>query len=127
MSPFAPFLPPPAPCPSPFPLQLMSHRHLPRQPDRDVRMHDPPPPPAVHPHPHNLVNHPSHPQNHPPHLNGSSTIPTTPGGLSNGSAAHANAISPAVATAVPNGAGPPANIIHKLNTANEQTWLLIGT
>ncbi|KAF8168352.1 hypothetical protein B0H34DRAFT_56825 [Crassisporium funariophilum] len=103
----------------------MSHRHLARQPDRDVRMHDPPPPAAPHPHTHNLITHPSHPQNHPPHLNGGSTIPTTPGGMSNGSG-HANAISPAVATAVPNGTGPPASIIHKLNTANEQTWLLIG-
>ena len=105
----------------------MSHRHLPRQQERDVRMHDPPPPPppvVLHPHPHNLVSHPSHP--HPPHINGSSTIPTTPGPVSNGSA-HPNAISPAVATAVPNGSGPPTNIIHKLNTANEQTWLLIGS
>lgn len=121
MSPFAPLLPPRLPFLSPS--TLMSHRHLPRQQERDVRMHDPPPPPVVHPHAHS---HPSHPQSHPPHLNGTSAIPTTPGGLSNGSA-HANAISPAVATAVPNGAGPPANIIHKLNTANEQTWLLIGT
>ena len=113
MSPSAPLLPPQLPSP------LMSHRHLPRQPERDVRMHDPPPPPApvvLHPHAHNLVSHP-----HPPHINGTSAIPTTPGPVSNG-----NTISPAVATAVPNGTGPSANIIHKLNTANEQTWLLIG-
>ena len=49
------------------------------------------------------------------HLNGAPPIPTTPNGTS-----------PAVQTAVPNGAGP-TTIINKLNTANEQTWLLIGT
>jgi hypothetical protein len=77
-------------------------------------MHDPQPP-LVHPH-----HIPPHPQHH--HINGSSAIPSTPGGLANGSAT----ISPAVQTAaVPNGAGP-STIINKLNSANEQTWLLIG-
>ncbi|KDR84740.1 hypothetical protein GALMADRAFT_233056 [Galerina marginata CBS 339.88] len=83
----------------------MSHRHISRQPDRDVRMHDPP-----QQHPHHIPH---------PHLNGN-PIPSTPA-LSNG-----NTISPAVPTALPNGAGPSGSIIHKLNTANEQTWLLIG-
>ncbi|CAA7264679.1 unnamed protein product [Cyclocybe aegerita] len=112
MSPFAPFFSslPASPTPT------MAHRHGPRQLDRDVRMHDPQPPV---PHPHH-IQHPPHPA----HLNGASAIPSTPSGLSNGSA-HAT-ISPAVATAVPNGAGPSGSIIHKLNTANEQTWLLIG-
>ncbi|TFK38602.1 hypothetical protein BDQ12DRAFT_683044 [Crucibulum laeve] len=99
----------------------MSLRHMTR--DRDVRMHDPPANPA-HPHPHNIVTHPPPP----PHLNGGPAIPTTPSGMSNGSA-HANAISPAVATTTaPNGvvANAPATIIHKLAMANEQTWLLIG-
>jgi glucose repression mediator protein len=96
----------------------MSHRHIPRQPERsDIRMHDPQPPPV---HPHHLPPHPQH-----PHINGSSAIPSTPSGLANGSA-HAAAISPAVQTAAaPNGAGP-STIINKLNSANEQTWLLIG-
>ncbi|KAF8971594.1 hypothetical protein BDZ97DRAFT_1254628 [Flammula alnicola] len=90
----------------------MAHRqHLSRQSDRDVRMHDPTPQP--------------HLIQHPPHINGASSIPPTPATLSNGSA-HPNTISPAVATAVPNGAGPAGSIIHKLNIANEQTWLLIG-
>ncbi|KAF9014918.1 hypothetical protein BDQ17DRAFT_1418054 [Cyathus striatus] len=96
----------------------MSLRHL-RQPDRDVRMHDPPPPAAVHPHTHNLVSHP-------PHVNGAAAIPTTPGGLSNGSA-HVNAISPAAVTAGPAANGTTSSsIVLKLKAANEQTWLLIG-
>lgn len=96
----------------------MSHRHIPRQPERgDIRMHDPQPPPV---HPHHIPPHPQH-----SHINGSSAIPSTPGGLANGSA-HPAAISPAVQTAAaPNGAGP-STIINKLNSANEQTWLLIG-
>lgn len=67
-----------------------------------------------------------HPQDHTPHLNGSSIIPNTPNG-----SAHPNAmVSPAAAaTAVPNGVSsstlPP--ILSKLSSANEQTWLLIGT
>jgi general transcriptional corepressor CYC8 len=100
----------------------MSLRHLPRQPDRDVRMHEP-----SAPHPHNIINHP-HPQGHPPHLNGSTAVPTTPGALSNGSA-HAHTTSPAVvSTTVPNGTIPtPTSTIHKLAVANEQTWLLMGS
>ncbi|PPQ66769.1 hypothetical protein CVT26_009755 [Gymnopilus dilepis] len=76
----------------------MSHRHISRPSDRDVRMHDPPP----QQHPHHIPH---------PHLNGA---PPAPNGT---------AISPAVPT---NGASPSGSIIHKLNTANEQTWLLIG-
>ncbi|KAF9529472.1 hypothetical protein CPB83DRAFT_790062 [Crepidotus variabilis] len=100
----------------------MSHRHIPRQQERgDIRMHDPQPPPI---HPHHIPQHPQHPPH--PHMNGgSSTIPSTPNALANGSA-HPNNISPAVpTTAAPNGAGP-STIINKLNSANEQTWLLIG-
>ncbi|KAF8895033.1 hypothetical protein CPB84DRAFT_1848369 [Gymnopilus junonius] len=78
----------------------MAHRHISRPSERDVRMHDPSP--QQHPH------HMSH-----PHLNGA-----PPAALPNGST-----ISPAVPT---NGASPSGSIIHKLNTANEQTWLLIG-
>ncbi len=93
----------------------MSHRHIPRQPERsDIRMHDSQAPPL---HPHHIPPHPQH-----PHINGSSVIPSTPSGLSNGAAT----ISPAVQTAAAtNGAGP-STIINKLNSANEQTWLLIG-
>jgi len=81
----------------------MSHRHIPRQPDRpDVRMHDPQPTHHVHP----LINAPN-------------PVPSS----SNGAA-----ISPAIQTAAaPNGApAGPTSIINKLNSANEQTWLLIG-
>ncbi|KAJ8088653.1 glucose repression mediator protein [Marasmius tenuissimus] len=76
----------------------MSIRHPPRLPDRDIRMHDPPPPP---PHPSALI-----PQQPPA---------ATP------------IVSPTV-SAAPNGAlpPPPPSMIQKLNTANEQTWLLIG-
>lgn len=87
----------------------MSLRHLPRQQERD-RPHDSTP--TTHTHPH-------------PHLNGAAnTIPSTPGALSNGSNA---IVSPAGAnTAIPNGVTATPSIIHKLNIANEQTWLLIG-
>ncbi|KAG5654344.1 hypothetical protein H0H81_004298 [Sphagnurus paluster] len=62
--------------------------------------------------------HPSHPPPPPPHLNGGGT--TTPAGVPNGS-------SPAVAsTSAPNGVSATPSVIHKLNLANEQTWLLIG-
>lgn len=108
----------------------MSHRHVPRQSDRDVRMHEP-----SHPHPHTLITHPSHPAPaHPPHLNGSSaTLPSTPATLSNGSN-HAHPptnqiVSPVVVPSAPPPNGvPPASssVIHKLAVANEQTWLLIG-
>ncbi|KIL61930.1 hypothetical protein M378DRAFT_1056676, partial [Amanita muscaria Koide BX008] len=64
---------------------------------------------------------------HPPHINGVSSIVNNPAAIANG-ATHVNPIvSPAVATAVPNTVGPSASsIIHKLNVANEQTWLLVG-
>ncbi|PFH50727.1 hypothetical protein AMATHDRAFT_60539 [Amanita thiersii Skay4041] len=88
-----------------------------RPSDRD-RIHDPPA--AVV---HNMISHPPHP----PHLNGVSTITTNPPTITNG-APHGSAIvSPAVATAVPTAVGgSSASIIHKLNVANEQTWLLVG-
>lgn len=108
----------------------MSLRHVPRQADRDVRMHEP-----SHPHPHALITHPPHPAPaHPPHLNGSSaTHPSTPAALSNGSN-HApppanQIVSPVVVPNVPppNGVAPASSsVIHKLAVANEQTWLLIG-
>lgn len=83
----------------------MSLRHVPRQQDRD-RPHDSTPV-AVHSHPH-------------PHLNGSNPIPPTPNGSN-------PIVSPAGANSViPNGVPPSSSIIHKLNLANEQTWLLIG-
>jgi len=99
----------------------MAHRHPPRQPDRDVRMHDPPPS-AVHSH---LIPH-SHPHSQPPHLNGVTPMPPTPI-LANG-AAHPIPISLTFAlNATPNGALPaPPTLVHKLAVANEQTWLLIG-
>ncbi|KAF9242359.1 TPR-like protein [Melanogaster broomeanus] len=108
----------------------MSLRHPPRQPDRDVRMHEP-----THAHSHALITHPPHPTPaHPPHLNGNSTaLPSTPASLSNGSNhAHPTTnqiVSPVV---VPNAPPPngvattPSSVIHKLAVANEQTWLLIG-
>ncbi|KAH7907526.1 TPR-like protein, partial [Hygrophoropsis aurantiaca] len=94
-------------------------------------MHDPP-----HPqHPHALITHPPHPASHPPpHLNGNAApLPSTPGGLSNGSnhahSASNQIVSPVVVANVPptNGVAPsPSSVIHKLAVANEQTWLLIG-
>ncbi|SRR6266550_4796919 len=96
----------------------MSHRHISRPSDRD-RIHEPSP--AVV---HNIIPHSAHP----PHLNGVSTIVANPASISNGSA-HVNPIvSPAVQTAVPSVVGAPSasSIIHKLNVANEQTWLLVG-
>ncbi|KAL4069259.1 TPR-like protein [Scleroderma citrinum] len=88
----------------------MSHRHAPRQPDRDVRMHDP--------HPHPLVTHAP-----PPHLNGNATVhPSTPNHTNSTSA---QLVSPTVVpNAPPNGVA--SSTIHKLAMANEQTWLLIG-
>ncbi|KAG6845290.1 hypothetical protein H0H87_011441 [Tephrocybe sp. NHM501043] len=87
----------------------MSLRHVPRPSDRD-RPHDPPAPP---PHPHALLAHPPPP----PHLNGATAPPS---GVPNGT-------SPATGnTAIPNGASTTPPVIHKLNLANEQTWLLIG-
>ncbi|ESK98128.1 transcriptional corepressor [Moniliophthora roreri MCA 2997] len=100
----------------------MSLRHIPRSSDRDIRMHDPPPPP---PPPPSAVVHPHIP--HPPHPNGASSAPPPPPPpppptLSNGTN---HLVSPtAVTTSVPN--GPSTSMIQKLNTANEQTWLLIG-
>ncbi|KAF8624772.1 hypothetical protein AX15_005663 [Amanita polypyramis BW_CC] len=94
----------------------MALRHMSRPSDRD-RIHDPP---AVV---HNIMH-----SSHPPHLNGVSAIVPNPPSISNGST-HANAVvSPAVATAVPSTVGAPSasTIIHKLNVANEQTWLLVG-
>ncbi|KAK7059223.1 glucose repression mediator protein [Paramarasmius palmivorus] len=95
----------------------MSLRHLPRSSDRDIRMHDPPSSSsAVHSH-----------IPHPPHPNGSSSLPPSappPPPLSNGTN---HLVSPtAVTTSAPNGVAPPPSMIQKLNTANEQTWLLIG-
>jgi len=98
----------------------MSLRHMPRQPEPDATLHEPANS-TVHPHTHNLVTQRNR------HTN--PTIPTTPSGMSNGSS-HANAIvSPtAAATVVTNGVVPaPSSMIHKLNVANEQTWLLIGS
>ncbi|KAG6891008.1 hypothetical protein C0992_011285 [Termitomyces sp. T32_za158] len=89
----------------------MSLRHPPRLPDRD-RPHDLSAPSA---HPHPLLTHPPHPPP-PPHLNGAAT----PAGVPNGS-------SPAPApSATPNGPSSTPAVLHKLNLANEQTWLLIG-
>jgi hypothetical protein len=108
--PFPSYFIPPLPPLNPL---FMSLRHLPRQSDRD-RPHETTPA-AVHAHPHN----PSHPQPH-PHLNGGNPIPSTPSINPN------PIVSPAGAnTAIPNGV-PAPSIIHKLNVANEQTWLLIG-
>ncbi|KAF7972576.1 hypothetical protein HWV62_17708 [Athelia sp. TMB] len=93
---------------------MRQHSHRP-----DVRMQDSP---SMHAHPHALAPH--------AHANGAANVPSTPGGLSNGSSHHL--VSPATAPApVANGAAPPAppaasSIIHKLAVANEQTWLLIG-
>ncbi|KAF7437305.1 hypothetical protein PC9H_004144 [Pleurotus ostreatus] len=102
----------------------MSHR-LPRQQDRDTRMHETTPGP-VH---SQLFSHsqppPPPPPQHHPHLNGNAAHPTTP--LSNG-ASHSSAIvSPtAIPNTVSNGVGSSSSIAHKLAVANEQTWLLIG-
>ena len=104
-------------CPSsPLPT-TMSLRHI----SRPDRIQD-----APVSHSHSLMPHPS--SSHPPHLNGSSGVPTTPGGLSNGSNHHNSIISPAAATTslVPNGVAAPSSMIHRLAVANEQTWLLIG-
>ncbi|KIJ21344.1 hypothetical protein PAXINDRAFT_104349 [Paxillus involutus ATCC 200175] len=107
----------------------MSHRHVPRQPDRDVRMHEP-----THPHPHALITHPHPAPPHPPHLNGSSAaLPSTPANLSNGSN-HVHTVATQIVSPVvvpnappPNGVAPASSsVIHKLAVANEQTWLLIG-
>ncbi|KAF8640372.1 hypothetical protein AX17_000043 [Amanita inopinata Kibby_2008] len=96
----------------------MSLRHLSRPSERD-RIHEPPPTVV-----HNMISHPSHP----PHLNGVSTIVTNPASISNGSSHPNPIVSPAVATAIPSVVGAPSasSIIHKLNVANEQTWLLVG-
>jgi hypothetical protein len=104
---FCPFPSPSSPLNPPL---FMSLRHLPRQSDRD-RPHETTPV-AVHAHPHN--------SSHPQHLNGGNPIPSTPSNTSN------PIVSPAGAnTVIPNGV-PAPSIIHKLNVANEQTWLLIG-
>ncbi|KAG6902970.1 hypothetical protein C0995_008543 [Termitomyces sp. Mi166 len=80
----------------------MSLRHPPRDRPHDV--------PVPTPHPHSLLTHP-------PHLNG---VSATPAGVPNAS-------SPATGTtAIPNGSSSTPSVIHKLNLANEQTWLLIG-
>ena len=94
----------------------------PRQPDRDIRLHDPHVPPH---HAHSLPP-PPHPHAHAQlHLNGSS-IPNTP--LAAGAVPppppSAMVTSPAVANGA-NGAPVPTSI-QKLAQANEQTWLLIG-
>jgi len=98
----------------------MSLRHMPRQPDR---VHDS----SSTSHHHPLVSHSSS-SSHPPHLNGGSTLPATPGGMSNGSNLPNSIISPAtVPTSIPpNGAAASSSMIHRLALANEQTWLLIG-
>jgi hypothetical protein len=92
----------------------MSLRHMPRQPER---AHD-----SSLSHAHPLVSHP------PPHVNGTSTIPTTPGGLSNGSSHPNSIISPTAlpTTVASNGVTAPSSALHRLAVANEQTWLLIG-
>ncbi|KAK0456834.1 TPR-like protein [Armillaria borealis] len=87
----------------------MSMRHLPRQPERDVRMHDPSPL-QTHPHAHPLITHPNH-------LNGNAPGPATP--------AAANIVSPTAGA--PNGVQAPTSVMQKLSAANEQTWLLIGS
>lgn len=95
-------------------------RHIPRQSERDVRMHESP---TIHTHPHSFASaHTPH-----THINGSAVVPSTPGGMSNGSG-HAMVSPAAVPISVPNGVvAAPSNMIHKLSVANEQTWLLIGT
>jgi len=40
---------------------------------------------------------------------------------------HQSSSTTAVPPTAPNASAQPPSIIHKLNTANEQTWLLIGT
>lgn len=94
----------------------------PRQPERDIRLHDP----HVPHHAHSLPP-PPHPHAHPPlHLNGSS-IPATPlaaAGAGPPPAQGALVTSPAVANGA-NGTVVPSSI-QKLAQANEQTWLLIG-
>ncbi|KAF7800323.1 hypothetical protein EIP86_011573 [Pleurotus ostreatoroseus] len=102
----------------------MAHRHTPRQPERDVRLHDPH---AHHPHAHSLPPPPHALAAHPAALNGGS-IPSTP--LASGSAPPPPA-SIVTSPAVPKGVNgvvvnPPAATIQKLAQANEQTWLLIG-
>ncbi|KAI0271583.1 hypothetical protein BC834DRAFT_451253 [Gloeopeniophorella convolvens] len=100
----------------------MSHRHTPRQPSRDLRLHEPH---ALHPHPH-------HPPPPPPipHMNGNGVVPGTPAAIPNG-APHSHSsshVSPkGAAGPVPsaNGSLPPS--IQKLVDANEQTWLVIGS
>ncbi|KAG6831633.1 hypothetical protein H0H92_008710 [Tricholoma furcatifolium] len=87
----------------------MSLRHVPRSSERD-RPHDSQGPP---PHPHPLLTHPPPP----PHLNGGAPPPP----------AVPNGTSPATGnSSIPNGASATSSVIHKLNHANEQTWLLIG-
>ncbi|KAG6333438.1 hypothetical protein ID866_5652 [Astraeus odoratus] len=102
----------------------MAHRHVPRQSDRDVRMHDA----GAHPgHPHALVTHPPPPPSHPPHLNGNGTgMPSTPGSNHANPASAAQLVSPTVVPNAPPPNGVPSSTIHKLAMANEQTWLLIG-
>ncbi|CAL1697020.1 unnamed protein product [Somion occarium] len=91
----------------------MSVRQTPRQPDRDIRLHEPHTP---HGHPHPIP--PPHAMGHPPHLNGNGHV-TTP---LVAPSAPAQVVTPAAAA---NGVVIPPSI-QKLNQANEQTWLLIG-
>ena len=96
----------------------MALRHITRPSDRD-RIHEPPATVV-----HNILPHSAHP----PHLNGVTTIVANPASISNGSSHVNQIVSPAVTTAVPSAVGAPSasSIIHKLNVANEQTWLLVG-
>ena len=97
-------LPPPSLDLLPRSAAVMSSRHTPRQPERDLRVHDSRPPP----------NH-GH-----PHLNGTSQPPLNTSSVPPQSRNHA---SPAVSA---NGTAPISNV-QKLAQANEQTWLLIGS
>ncbi|KAH9938987.1 TPR-like protein [Epithele typhae] len=93
------------------------HMHTPRQPERDIRLHEPhlshslPPPPHAHP--------------HPPQMNGNGiptpsphTGPSRPPALAS---QHSSAAPPGSA----NGEDKPSPV-QILNQANEQTWLMIG-
>lgn len=84
----------------------MSVRQTPRQSERDIRLHEPHTP---HGHPHVI---PPHAIAHPPHLNGNTPLVAPAGAATPGAASNGVVI-------------PPS--IQKLNQANEQTWLYIGT
>lgn len=90
--------------------KTMSVRQTPRQSERDIRLHEPHTP---HGHPHAIP--PPHAVAHPAHLNGNTPLvaPSAPAG-------------PVTPAATSTGVVIPPSI-QKLNQANEQTWLYIGT